>query len=478
MVKENGGRLFLNLIFSVYNSLLDVFGSKIISFLSCKSLNDPEFRRGRLGIYEGLSIPSGYPRIWFHAVSVGEATGAVPTLLALKRKIPRAGIFLTSGTPQGMLYAKAHLPADVPVVPFPLDFPACVSRALNTLRPGLFICFETEFWPNFYRELERTNTPALLLNGRVSESSERLYRLFSPLFRPVFKQFTRMAMHSSEDEKRAIRIGAPPEKIQVLGSSKYETLIEKAQPERAEFWKKLLRLKEGTPVLIGGSLRGIECIELMRIFGKLHAFSPNLVGIFAPRHMVNISRMRDWLAGEGIAYDLLSEIESGVCGRRSPVVLVDRIGVLFDLYSAGDLIFCGGTFEPIGGHNILEPAAWSKAVFYGPHLKKILHEHRILRKFGGSFPVLDPGDLLIQWKSRLGNLESLIMHGQGAKSALHSLGGVVESQVKLILELLPQKDDLIAAADSFMIQSGKQHVEHTGSTARSGKDGNGISGYH
>ena len=115
------------------------------------------------------------------------------------------------------------------------------------------------------------------------------------------------------------------------------------------------------------------------------------------------------------------------------MVLVDRIGVLFEIYSVGDLIFCGGTFEPVGGHNILEPAAWSKAVFYGPHLKKVLHEHRILRNFGGSFLAAGPEDLFSQWKKWLGDLAGLRKNGEAANKALHSLKGVVDRQVELIL---------------------------------------------
>jgi 3-deoxy-D-manno-octulosonic-acid transferase len=154
--------------------------------------------------------------------------------------------------------------------------------------------------------------------------------------------------------------------------------------------------------------------------------------------MENIPKMSGWLEKENIAYDLLTRIESGTCARTAPVVLVDRIGALFDIYSVGDLIFCGGTFEPVGGHNILEPAAWSKAVFYGPHLKKVLHEHRILRDFGGSFLVLDPGDLFSQWKKWLGDIDGLRKYGEAANKALNSFKGVVGRQVELILESLPK----------------------------------------
>lgn len=346
---------------------------------------------------------------------------------------------MTAGTPQGLKFARAQLPSEIPVFPFPLDFSRCISRAISAVQPDLFINFETEFWPNFFRELNRRNIPALLLNGRISRSSERFYRLSSPLFRPVFERFTYMAMHSREDTERAVRLGVTPRKVLTLGSSKYDGLIRKAHPERTGYWKKLLSTGNER-VLIGGSLRGSESIELLRVFQRLRHFSTDLLAILAPRHMENIPKMSEWLEKENIAYDLLTQIESGARARTAPVVLVDRIGALFEIYSVGDLIFCGGTFEPVGGHNILEPAAWSKAVFYGPHLKKVLHEHRILRDFGGSFQALDPEDLFYQWKTWLGNMERIGKCGEAAGRALNSFKGVVGRQVELILESLPKAD--------------------------------------
>ena len=429
-------RPVLDFYLSAYNFLLKTFGFEILSFLSRKSLKNLVFRNGRFGFYSDVPTPGRHPRIWFHAVSIGEVSGAIPTLLALKKELPQAGIFLTSGTPQGIQFAVERLPADVPVLPFPLDFPKCVARAMRTLDPDLFVNFETEFWPNFYRSLEAGHVPALLLNGRISESSERFYKTFSPLFRPVFDQFDRMAMGSEEDRDRAVRVGVPPGKMIVVGSSKYDGLLGKANPETPRYWREMLRIGDRTPVVIGGSLRGSECIKLMRVFREIRASSPNALGIFVPRHIHNIRKMCRWLSNERIPYDLLTQVEAGLRPRSAPVVLVDRIGVLFELYSVGDLIFCGGTLEPVGGHNILEPAAWAKPVFYGPHLKKVLREHRILHYFEGSFPVLDANDLLFQWRKWVDKPDDLREHGIMAKNALASLGGVVKQQVELIIESL------------------------------------------
>jgi 3-deoxy-D-manno-octulosonic-acid transferase len=116
---------------------------------------------------------------------------------------------------------------------------------------------------------------------------------------------------------------------------------------------------------------------------------------------------------------------------------VDRIGILFELYGLGDLIFCGGTMEPIGGHNILEPAAWEKPVFYGPHLQKVINEHNILQSFGGSFVANNSDELRRQWSRWIRDLPALEQHGRMAREALGKLGGSAVKQVELILNTIP-----------------------------------------
>lgn len=429
----------MGLYFNAYNFILKALGPEILAYLSRKSMKDHEFRKGRLGYADNLPNRDKTPRIWFHAVSVGEINGAVPTLLALRSRLPGAAFFLSAGTSKGLESARDKVPEDIAVLAFPIDFPKCVSRAVAAVRPDIFVAFETEFWPNFYHRLALGDVPALLMNGRVSDSSERMYRFLSPLFLPVFEQFDQMAMGSEEDAERILRIGAAQEKVIVLGSSKYEGMAEKAQPERTEFWKKLLRIGENTPVIVGGSLRQSECFTLPRIFMKMREIAPGALAIFAPRHMHRVPGMVSWLTAKGVGYDLLTDIESGKKQRSAPVVIVNRMGALFELYSTGDLIFCGGTFEPVGGHNILEPAAWGKPVFYGPHLKKVRREHRILNSFGGSFTVADPEDLLFQWKKFIGDPGALKEAGAHGRDAVKALGGVVERQVEIILESLSKK---------------------------------------
>jgi len=152
--------------------------------------------------------------------------------------------------------------------------------------------------------------------------------------------------------------------------------------------------------------------------------------------LTQVPTMAAWLERQGIPFQLFSEFDRATARRSSSIVLVDRIGLLLDLYGLGDLVFCGGTLEPIGGHNIVEPAAWGKPVFYGPHLQKVADEHTILRTFRGSFLVQDADDLRRQWDYWLQCLPDLQLHGEYARKALTRLGGVSTRQVELIMRAL------------------------------------------
>jgi 3-deoxy-D-manno-octulosonic-acid transferase len=420
----------------LYNLLLNTAGYAAVKTMISRSPEEQEFWKGRMGDYGAAAVPAGSPRIWCHAASVGEVSGALPTLTGLLSAWPGAVMVLTVGTWQGYRAARTRAPESVAVLPFPLDFRRVLEKAFLTIRPDLYIAFESEFWPNLAAFLRKGGVPPVLLNGRVTRRSLERYRLMKPLFRPIFSQFEWLAMHSEEDRRHVLKLGSRPERTLVLGSSKYEGLSARVDPAGPARWREVLQLPEDVVTVIGGSLRRSECTAVLDVFLQLARTEPRLAGLFVPRHLEQIPNMVRWLEGRNVPFQLFSRIEAREEPRRESVVLVDRIGILFELYGMGDLIFCGGTLEPIGGHNILEPSAWRKPVFYGPHVEKVRHEHLTLQSFGGSFEVRDAGELLQTWSNWLGRLDVLRRHGERAGDALRSLGGVVERQVGLVRSVL------------------------------------------
>ena len=417
-------------------------GWGLLPLMMSKARHDVLFSKGRFGYYDQEISQLGRPRVWFHAASVGEVGGAIPIMHRLHNRLQHSSIFLTVSTPQGFHFARTQLPNWAQVLPFPLDFTQTLERAFKQLQPDIYVALESEFWPNLYHFLERYRVPAVLLNGRLSKQSATIYGFLRPLFQPIFGQFQWLAMHSQEDRRNVLRLGAKPERTIVLGSSKYEGLLTRTQPEKSENWREMLQIRKDTPVMVGGSLRRSECIDLLKVYRRLKEIEPHLTAILAPRHLEQLPNMTNWLDGQNIPFQLLSRLQNNMEKRHASVILVDRIGVLFELYALGDLVFCGGTMTPIGGHNILEPAAWKKTVFYGPHLQKVVCEHRILKTFEGSFVVQNADDLFRSWSYWIKNLPELKEHGTKALLALERLGGVTKKQVELIVSILSEKTNV------------------------------------
>lgn len=429
----------MSLLLPIYNLLLHTAGAGALGLLGRDMRRDAAFYDGRWGKLPMDRKPGGSPRIWLHAASVGETGGAVPIIRLLRDRLPGAAIFLTVGTLHGYRFARERIADTAFVLPAPLDFPNAVAGALRFMDPDVYAPVESEFWPNLFHALRRREIPTLLLNGRLSDRSTKRYALLGPLFRPIFKQFTHLAMHSAEDRKNALRLGADPGRTLVVGTSKYDGLAMRVNVVKASEWRELLDAGAASPVVVGGSLRGSECLELMRIFAAFRELHPGALGVFVPRHLERLPSMIEWLRKRALPFQLLSEIAAPGGKRTAPIVVVDRIGMLFELYALGDLVFCGGSIEPgIGGHNILEPAAWGKAVFYGPNIARVQRERACLDAAEAGFIVRDADDLLSAWTDWAGRLPELRARGDRARYAVARLAGAAERQVELIMEVLSE----------------------------------------
>jgi 3-deoxy-D-manno-octulosonic-acid transferase len=243
-------------------------------------------------------------------------------------------------------------------------------------------------------------------------------------------------MVSSGDAKRIIDMGAPAGRVKVTGNMKGAGLVEQADPNRVGSIRRKLQLKPGQPVLVAGSIRNREIIWLPEVFCQLVRDKADLVGIFAPRHLNRIGRLEAWFQREGLEFQRFSSLANGSEPRKANIILVDTVGVLFDLYGLGDLVFCGGSLVPLGGQNILEPAAWGKVVFYGPHMDNFLEASQLLETAGCGIRVRDKDDLLAQLRNFLGNQKQLESKGKRARAVLNGRNQIAIKQAELVKEVL------------------------------------------
>jgi 3-deoxy-D-manno-octulosonic-acid transferase len=411
-----------------------------LAYLSFRLLPDDKIDpwRQRLGYYspENFYHRKQRPLVWIHAVSVGEVGVATALIDALDQVLPGLAVVLSTTTKHGRELARSNLAHRATCIFYPLDFLFSVHRALHHIRPDLIVCLETELWPNFLGEAHRAGIPAVLLNGRISENSFRRYRKIRGLTEPMLKAFSALAMVSESDARRIVGMGAPASKVVVSGNMKGAGLVEQAEPSRVERLRQVLQLQSGQTVLVAGSIRKQELVCLPEIYSKLSRERSDLVGIFAPRHTARLARLEGWFKRNGFKFQRFSSLANGSESRETNVILVDRVGVLFELYGLADLVFCGGSLVPLGGQNILEPAAWGKTVFYGPHMDNFTEARRMLEAEGCGITVRDRDDLLVQMRHYLNHLEELERVGRRGRAAMGDRKRLAIKQAELVREVL------------------------------------------
>lgn len=341
---------------------------------------------------EKLAALGGRRPIWVHAVSVGEAQAAVPFIKAARAEGYKGPFVLSTTTQTGKAMAERLNDGSYDFhIYYPWDRRLFVKRALEALRPAAFIAAETELWPNMLWECRDAGIPTFLINGRVSDRTWA--RMQRPLMRgparSLYSLFTRLFLRDGEDERRLAALGIAQEKLAVLGDSKVDALLARKDICSRDEWRK--RLGAGGPIFIAGSTHTGEDEIILDAFGILREEVPDARLIIAPRHPERAAVVR------ALVPDRYRAVPLSAFAAGWEVLIVDRIGVLFDLYGASDSAFVGGSFADKGGQNILEPFSWCVPVQYGPHMEDFAQASRAFLSMGAAAQVKDAAELAAVW---------------------------------------------------------------------------------
>ncbi|GAB4345579.1 MAG: 3-deoxy-D-manno-octulosonic acid transferase [Desulfobulbaceae bacterium] len=392
----------------------------------------------RFGI--GFKCPSrqnGYFRVWIHAASVGEVRAAGILIREIVSRENRCEIFLSTMTSQGRSVAGRSLPRNVFRFPAPLDAPCNVRRFLSAIKPDLYLCVETELWPAMFFELRRSRVPAFIVNGRLGPASFRRYLLVRGVMRRILENIYGLAVISEADGDRFIELGADPDAVQVTGNVKYDFPAADIASTRSAY-RKLLGAEAET-VLVCGSTRTGEEEQLLRLYEALRKDrGEGVVWVLAPRHLERLDEVRRLLNGAGLEFDHYSDLR--IRERRKPVVLVDTMGDLADIYSAGDVNFVGGSLVPRRGHNIMEAARWERPVYYGPGIEDFRDAAEALEEAGGGFRVADVQELATLALRHLRDRAEYERACRGAAETVHRQRGAAARQAEMVLRQLSARE--------------------------------------
>ncbi len=399
------------------------------------------YRKAVLGKGEGWSerfggspiTPQNAPRpVWIHAVSAGEVAAATPLLRALADRAPDLPIVLSTLTPAGRAMADKLTPPPSAVFYYPWDLLLVVGRSLRRVRPRAVILMEAEFWPNFLSRLRSLGIPVMVANGRISERGYRRARRVSGLMRWAYGLVSAFGMQSEVDARRALSLGAPTDRVRVLGQTKFDAEDGPLSPEDALRLRHDLGLPDGAPVIVGGSTRPGEEAALLEVLTALRPRLPELRLVLAPRHLERTEEVAALALSNGFT-----------AGRRTApllgadVVLLDTMGELGQVYAVGDVAFVGGTLTNIGGHNPLQPVAQGKPVFLGPHTQNVRDLAELLIGAGVGFRVTDAESLAAGMADLLTHPEKAEAIKTRALEVVAAHRGASARYAELLLSLLP-----------------------------------------
>jgi 3-deoxy-D-manno-octulosonic-acid transferase len=397
-----------------------------------RGLWDKSYRanfRERFGF--GSARPPG--GVWLHAVSVGEVQACAALVAALHRRHTGVPLTVTTFTPTGAARARALFGnvAEVRFVPF--DLPGAVRRFFGRVQPRLAVIFETELWPNLYRECGRRRIPLVLASARISARSAGRYQRLGRLFADTLAQAAVVAAQGDADAERFRALGANPASTHVTGNIKFDFEL---PPDIAARGAQLRReIAPARPVWVAGSTHGGgEEQALIDTVRRLRERLPGTLLVMAPRHPQRFNEAAQALTQSGVRFARRS---AGGVAPDSEVLLLDTLGELLDFYAAGDVAFVGGSLVPIGGHNLLEPAALGLPILTGPYTANAAEVARLLIGQGAAQTVHNPAELAARLEALLQDPGARAAMGTAARACVEANRGALAKLLALIEPLLP-----------------------------------------
>ncbi len=350
-------RIFYTLLFY----LLTPF---ILFRLFWRGFKAPEYRKRwleRLAIYN-TSLPSDV--IWIHAVSVGEAEAVFPLVKRLQKQYSLDKFLITTTTPTGSARVQEVLSETVAHVYLPYDLPNVINRFINTFKPKIAIIMEKEIWPNLYAGCAKKNIPLIIINARLSANSAKGYKRIQGLVRPALDTVTWIGTQTIEDKLRFIEIGAKENAVSVTGNLKFDVSIDEKIIKQAQEIKQQLFLDRF--VWIIASTHDKEEEIFFDLYPQLKKQIPELLLMVVPRHPERFELVNQ--IAKKMQLKTCMRNSKQQCTTETDVYIVDTMGELKLLYGASDICFVGGSMVPVGGHNILEPAALGIPIIFGPYM--------------------------------------------------------------------------------------------------------------
>lgn len=412
----------------LYTTIFYLSTPLIIIRLFYRSLKMPAYRKRifeRFGWVPKIKQPNS---IWLHAVSLGESIAATPLIKALLTAYPDRKLIVTNMTPTGSNYIAKTFGDQIVNTYVPYDLPDVVARFLQRIQPSLVILMETELWPNIMAGCAKRKLPILIANARLSDRSAKGYAKIASLVKGMLQQVTLVAAQTQADAERFVALGLNPVKVRVIGNIKFDLQL----PDDLFIQAKQLRADWGIdrPIWIAASTHDGEHETVLQAFAQIRQTIPNCLLILVPRHPERFKAVAELCRKQG--YNVTLRSQHAPIDSKTAIVIGDTMGELKLLYAASDIAFVGGSLIPVGGHNLLEPAAVGIPTLTGPHMHNFVEINKLLQQAGVVLPVNNNSQIAATVCELLNNSTQRSALGSKAKQLVEQNRGALVKHLAII----------------------------------------------
>ncbi len=422
--------------------------------LAKRSVQEPGYGvavEERFGHYTTPAFQSEPRVIWIHAVSLGETRTAALLIKGLRERLPGMRLLLTHGTATGRAEGEALLQAGDVQVWQPWDTPGAVQRFLTHFQPSLGILMETEVWPNLIALSQKNGVPLVLANARMSDKSRRQAARLAWLSRPAFGALAAVWAQTEEDAERLRQLGA---KVPlVLGNLKFDVAPDAAQLATARAWRR----GRASPVAVFASSREGEELAWLLALKSSKAFkvpahasqaqeaidliANDVQWLVVPRHPQRFEAVAAMIEQQGFTVSRRSTWQDGPPpgDPAQTLWLGDSLGEMAMYYGLSDVALLGGSFEPLGGQNLIEAAACGCTVVMGPHTFNFTQAAELAEASGAAKRVADMTAAVAEVKKLLSHPADQARRVEAALALPRTHRGALAKTVNEVLVLLGQQ---------------------------------------
>ena len=378
--------LLLRLFIGVYSAILTAGGVFLPLIAGRKKTDEwdlPDRLRG--------PVPSGHIDgnvVWIHAASIGEAKLVPPFIEIVATRHPRQSYLLTATTRAGVDYLKTLSgPAIAAAGMLPLDKVSTMQSIISRFGVQRVWLMETELWPSMLWACLRSGIPVGIANARMEEQSFSFFQKVTPVAGALFRHLNPVLAQNQSYAQRFKDLGVPAASVHITGNLKSLISIRRPPAGMRSKLRADLCLRDDDFVVVAGCLHPGEARVVRDAMDRLKDDGIDAACIVVPRHLKASQEIVDELK---IPVRVLTELRSF---ERSDLFVVAKMGVLDSLYMLSDAAFIGGTFVPVGGHNIWEAVRHGVPVFFGPDYHTQTESCRTVVQAGVGFCVKDADGL-------------------------------------------------------------------------------------